>query len=160
MQLLGDKTSKRSRAMKTIALLIAFIGMASESRAQHQNYSMPHEMQHGFILAVDDSFASHLVATGHHSRQTYITGHLTIEDPKEYEIYNERKFMNSDSSSYFLFQAQALDLPSLQAGQILNGHIVESKVGKYEPKNVIVKRATFQVDKVLLNIENPFFGDH
>lgn len=144
--------------MKLIALLIGFLGIASQSHAQHAGHSMPHEMQHGFVLATDDKFASHLVATGHHSRQTEVTGQLTIDDQQEAEFYQERKSMNA-GGSYFLFQAQALDLPSLKAGQVLTGHIVESKVGNYEPKNIIVKKATYKVDKVLLNMENPFFGE-
>lgn len=55
------------------------------------------------------------------------------------------------------FQAPKLDLPTLSPGQVLTGHIVESKVGEYDPKNKIVRSAVFQVDKVLLNIPNPFF---
>ncbi len=144
--------------MKIIALLIGLMGIVSQSHAQHVGHSMPHEMQHGFVLAADDKFASHLVATGHHSRQAEITGHLSIDEQHEMEIYEERKTMSA-GGSYFLFQAQSLDLPSLKAGQVLTGHIVESKVGNYEPKNIIVKRATYKVEKVLLNIENPFFGD-
>jgi hypothetical protein len=38
-------------------------------------------------------------------------------------------------------------------------HIVESKMGDYEPKNKIVRSAVFQVQKVLLNIPNPFFTE-
>lgn len=60
---------------------------------------------------------------------------------------------------YFLFQAQNLNLPTLESGQILTGHIVEAQVGKYEPKNVIVRQAKFKIEKILLNIENPFFGE-
>lgn len=142
--------------MKTIALLIGFFGVISQSHAQHPGHSVPHEMQHGFILAADDKFASHLVATGHHSRQAEITGQLRIEDPQEKEIYQERKAQNA-GGSYFLFQAQDLDLPTLSDGQVLTGHIVESKIGGYEPKNKIVGSASFKVEKVLLNIPNPFF---
>lgn len=123
------------------------------------NSVQAHEMQHGFVLAADDKFASHLVATGHHSRQAEITGELVISDPAEQQIYKQRKSLNNTGGSYFLFQAQTLNLPALQNGQILEGHIVESGIGKYEPKNIIVRKATFKVDKVLLNIENPFFGD-
>ena len=144
--------------MKSIALLIGFLGMVTQSQAQQVRHATGHEMQHGFVLAADDRFASHLVATGHHSRQAEITGQLSIEDQQEMKIYEERKSVSA-GGSYFLFQAQNLDLPSLQAGQVLTGHIVESKVGNYEPKNIIVKRATYTVEKVLLNIENPFFGD-
>lgn len=50
--------------MKTIALLIGFLGIISQSHAQHAGHSMSHEIQHGFVLAADDKFASHLVATG------------------------------------------------------------------------------------------------
>jgi len=137
--------------MKIIVVLLGLVGVA---------HSMPHEMQHGFVLAANDTFASHLVANGHHSRQTEIIGQLSIEDQREMEIYQERRSLNASGGSYFLFQAQALDLPSLKAGQVLAGHIVESKTGKYEPKNVIVKKASYKVDKVLLNMENPFFGEH
>ncbi len=145
-------------AMKTITLLIGVNGIAAQSTAQHVGNSMPHEMQHGFVLSADDKFASHLVAAGHHSRQVEITGQLLIDDPKELEIYEVRK-LQSAGTSYFLLQAQKVDLPTLSPGQILIGHIVESKMGGYEPKNKIVRSATFQVDKVLLNIPNPFFTE-
>ena len=144
--------------MKIITLLIGLIGIVAPSHAQHTGHPMPHEMQHGFVLAADDKFASHLVAPGHHSRQTEVTGQLSIDDPQEMKIYEVRKSMNADGGSYFLFQAQALDLPSLRAGQVLTGHIVESKGRNYEPKNIIVKKANYTVEKVLLNIENPFFA--
>lgn len=142
--------------MKTIILLLATI---LSSHPSHAGHTMTHEMQHGFVLAADDKFASHLVATKHHSWQTEILGQLTIEDADEASVYSERKAANTEGGAYFLFQAQSLDLPSLKAGQILTGHIVESKVGKYEPKNIIVRRATYKVETVLLSIENPFFGD-
>jgi hypothetical protein len=142
--------------MKAIVLLIGFLGVVSQSSAQHAGHSMPHEMQHGFVLAADDKFASHLVATGHHSRQAEMTGQLLIEDQQEMKLYQQRK-LQSAGSSYFLFQAQSLDLPTLSDGQVLTGHIVESKMGDYEPKNKIVKSAFFKVEKVLLNIPNPFF---
>lgn len=142
--------------MKALAILIGFFGIFSQAYAQHTGHSMPHEMQHGFVLAAEDKFASHLVATGHHSRQAEITGQLIIEDQQEMEVYQERK-VQSAGSSYFLFQAQGLDLPTLSDGQILTGHIVESKMGGYEPKNKIVKSAIFKIEKVLLNIPNPFF---
>lgn len=142
--------------MKIIAFLIGLFGILSQSHAQHVGHSMPHEMQHGFVLAADDKFASHLVANGHHSRQTEITGQLSIDDQQEMEFYQERK-LQSSAKSYFLFQAQNLDLPTLSDGQLLTGHIVESKIGDYEPKNKIVRSATFKVEKVLLNIPNPFF---
>lgn len=149
--------SKRRWTTKIVALLIALIGIVAQSNAQITSSTMPHEMQHGFVLAEDDKFASHLVATGHHSRQAEITGQLLIDDQKEMEFYQERK-LQSAGSSYFLFQAQNLNLPTLSAGQVLTGHIVESKIGDYEPKNKIVRSATFQVQKVLLNISNPFFS--
>lgn len=142
--------------MRIIGVLIAFIGIVSHSYAQHAGHSMPHEMQHGFVLATDNKFASHLVASGHHSRQTEITGQLTIDDQQETAIYNERKILSA-GASYFLLQAQKLDLPSLKDGQVLTGHIVESKIGDYEPKNIIVKKASYKIEKVLLNIPNPFF---
>ena len=142
--------------MKAIALLIGFLGIVSQAYAQHAGHSMSHEMQHGFVLAADDKFASHLVATGHHSRQIEITGQLLIDDKQEMEFYQQRKLQSADSS-YFLFQAQSLDLLTLSDGQVLTGHIVESKIGDYEPKNKIVGSAIFKVEKVLLNIPNPFF---
>jgi len=120
---------------------------------------MDHQMQHGFVLSHDDKFASHLVATGHHSRQAEITGVLTIESHEENELYAKRKDLNTDGHAYFLFQAQNLNLPTLENGQILQGHIVESQVGKYEPKNIIIRAAKYKIEKVLLNIENPFFGE-
>ncbi|WP_374074903.1 hypothetical protein [Bdellovibrio bacteriovorus] len=144
--------------MKTIALIIALTVAAIQSHAQHQGSSMIHEMQHGFVLSADDTFASHLVANGHHSRQTEIIGQLFINDPQEMQIYQERK-LQCAGGSYFLFQAQSLDLPTLSAGQVLTGHIVESKMGDYEPQNRIVKSATFTVRKILLNIPNPFFNE-
>lgn len=144
--------------MKIIALLIGLNGIAVQSFAQHGNHSMPHEMQHGFVLAADDKFASHLVATKHHSRQAEITGQLLIDDQQEMDFYQERK-LQSAGSSYFLFQAQSLDLPTLSDGQVLTGHIVESKIGGYEPKNKMVRSAIFKVEKVLLNIPNPFFTE-
>ncbi|MBK7960633.1 MAG: hypothetical protein IPK04_05125 [Bdellovibrionales bacterium] len=142
--------------MKVLTVLFGLLGIVSQSYAQHSGHSMPHEMQHGFVLSADDKFASHLVATGHHSRQTEITGQLLIDDQQEEEFYQERK-LQSSGRSYFLFQAQQLDLPTLSHGQKLVGHIVESKIGAYEPKNIIVRSATFKVEKVPINIPNPFF---
>lgn len=118
-----------------------------------------HEMQHGFILSENDTFASHLVANGHHSRQVEIMVQLDIPETSEKVHYQERKRMSPSEQTYFLFQAQHLNLPGLTAGTLLVGHIVESKIGNYEPKNVIVKSATLRVQKVLLNVTNPFFGD-
>ena len=63
----------------------------------------------------------------------------------------------SKGASYFLFQALDLDLPGLKVGQILTGHIVESKIGSYDSKNVIVNNATYKVLKIYLNMENVFF---
>ncbi len=116
-----------------------------------------HEMQHGFILTNNDSLGSHLVASGHHSRQTEIVGQLAIPSGIELAVYRQRKASSAVNQTYFLFQAQQLDLPKLAAGTILVGHIVESRIGNYEPKNVIVKSATFKIQRVLLNIPNPFF---
>lgn len=78
------------------------------------------------------------LANGHHSRQVEITGVLSIEDQNELVYFRQRKSLSA-GSSYFLFQAQSLDLPSVKEGQVLTGHIVESKMGSYEPKNIIVK---------------------
>lgn len=142
--------------LNLIALLTALGGIVDQSFAQDGGAITHHEMQHGFVLSADDKFASHLVANGHHSRQVEITGQLLIEDEQEKLTYQEHR-MQSDGSSYFLLQAQNLDLPTLSAGQALKGHIVESKVGFYEPQNKLVRSAVFQVQKVLLNIPNPFF---
>lgn len=141
--------------LRFIVLLISLIGTTAQSYAQH----MPHEMQHGFILSNTDTLGSHLVAYGHHSRQVEIVGELTIQDSNELDFYKQRKRQNVLNESYFLFQAQHLDLPSLSAGKVLKGHIVESRVGSYEPNNIVVKSATFQVHRVLLNIPNPFFTE-
>ena len=151
------KETRFRSAMRIMALFIALSGLGFQARAQNAGHTMPHEMQHGFILAADDKFASHLVATGHHSRQVEITGQLSIDDPLELANYQERRSHNASGDSYFLFQAQGLDLPSVKVGQVLSGHIVESKMGGYEPKNVVVKKATFRIDKMILNIPNPFF---
>lgn len=139
-------------------MLVISLLFGSYAHASSHQHSMPHEMQHGFVLAADDKFASHLVATGHHSRQVEINGQLLIDDEKEMKLYEERK-LQSAGGSYFLFQAQSLDLPTLSAGHVLTGHIVESKLGEYDAKNRIVKSASFKVDRVLLNIPNPFFTE-
>ena len=146
--------------MKSILATLTILSLlqASIASACESVHEMPHhEMQHGFVLADDDKFASHLVATGHHSRQTEILGELVIENAAENETYKVRKSLNNPKLVYFLFQAQKLDLPSLVEGQILTGHIVESQIGKYESKNIIIRAAKFKVHKVLLNLENPFF---
>ena len=96
------------------------------------------------------------MGTGPHSRQVKIVGQLLVDDPQEMTNYQERK-LKSASKSYFLFQAQNLNLSTLSDGDVLIGHIVESKIGEYEPKNKIIRSAVFQVQKVLLNISNPFF---
>jgi hypothetical protein len=131
----------------------------AQIQAQSHPHTMPHQMQHGFVLSTDDHYGSHLVTTGHHSRQAEIKGQLVIGDQTETETYRKRKQINTHRKSYFLFQAQNLDLPSLKDGQVLNGHIVESEVGKYESKNIIIKKAILKVSKVILNIENPFFTE-
>ena len=90
-------------------------------------------MQHGFILAEDDSLASHLVASGHHSRQVNVTGQLSIPDADGRRRYVVRRA--SANGTYFLFQAQNLDLPDIAVGQVLRGHIVESEIGTYDPNS-------------------------
>lgn len=147
----------RFNVVKKLTSLICFIGMITQVHGQHFGTSMTHEMQHGFILSEDDQFASHLVASGHHSRQTEVIGQLIIYDQEESQFYQERK-LQSAGSSYFLFQAQNLDLPALRPGQVLSGHIIESKIGDYQPKNKIVRVANFYVNKIFLNIQNPFFS--
>ena len=139
--------------MKNLRLTISVFAIA----LGFQVNALAHEMQHGFILSNNDTLGSHLVANGHHSRQVEVVGELTIQNSNEQDFYKQRKRNNVLKESYFIFQAQQLDLPQLTAGQVLTGHIVESKVGSYEPKNVIVRSASFQIQKVLLNIENPFF---
>ena len=141
--------------MKKILIVLTVLGAMSQAGA----HAMYHEMQHGFVLSDNDTFGSHLVASGHHSRQAEVIGQLTIEDRAEMDNYTKRKSLSPNGEVYFLFQAQSLDLPSLKEGQLLIGHIVESQAGKYEPKNIIVKKATFKVNKILLNMINPFFGD-
>jgi hypothetical protein len=141
---------------KAIGFVLFSICLGVNGHAQNEHHSMYHEMQHGFVLSAEDTFASHLVAPGHHSRQTEITGQLFVEDVEARALYEKRKVLGT-GSSYFLFQAQSLDLPSLSSGQVLTGHIVESTVGEYQPKNKIVSLATYRVDRVLLNIPNPFF---
>ncbi|MGE4130825.1 MAG: hypothetical protein AB7F86_04265 [Bdellovibrionales bacterium] len=137
-----------------LGLMSAFTSYAEEGGAQPH-----HSMQHGFILAEDGSFASHLVANGHHSWQTEVVGQLSIDDPQEKQVYDQKRALSRDGHSYFHLQAQNVDLSQVKAGQILSGPIVESASGNYEPKNIIVRSATFRVDKVLLNLPNPFFGD-
>ncbi len=115
-----------------------------------------HEMQHGFIISSDNQYYGHLVASGHHSHQLSFTGELMIEDSAEKEIYEKQKVL-SQNRTYFLFQAQKLNLPTTSPGQVLTGHIVESNVGDYTPKNIIVKNAKIRVDKIHINVINPFF---
>jgi len=137
-----------------------FIGLmfAANHVAGAEREHIYHEMQHGFILSDNDKSGSHLVAKGHHSRQVTIAGNLIVPNQEEYIFYLNRKTENATTrKTYFLFQAQNLDLPSLQSGQLLTGHIIESKIGNYEPKNVIVKNATFLVTDVPINVINPFF---
>lgn len=154
----GETTSKWRCTMKIKIFLSGIFLTATHALAQNGEHPMPKEMQHGFVLSADDTFASHLVARGHHSRQTEITGQLIIEDDQEIILYKERKKQNS-GGSYFLLQAQYLDLPNLSNAQILRGHIIESKIGGYEPENKIVKSAIFKVQNVILNIPNPFFDE-
>jgi hypothetical protein len=117
-----------------------------------------HKMQHGFVLAEDDRFAEHLVAPGHHSWQTSVGGELVIENDFDRDLYGARKDANRESKkTYFLLQAQNLDLTNVVDGQILEGHIIESKLGEYEPENVILRNAKFIIHKVHTNLVNPFF---
>ena len=133
----------------TISLVLLILGIQTSASAQG--------MQHGFILTNNDTFGSHLVANGHHSRQTEILGQLTIANGKDAVFYHQRKLRSTANQTYFLFQAQQLDLPKLTAGMVLTGHIIESKIGGYEPQRVVVPSATFRIQRVLLNIPNPFF---
>lgn len=144
---------------KLLIVTLLLSGPSANACKEHTaGHSMDPAMQHGFVLSNDDKFGSHLVANGHHSRQTEVVGYLVIEGAEEREFYASRKQLNTDQRVYFLFQAQNLVLPDVKAGDVLQGHIVESQVGKYESKNIIVKAARFKIEKVLLNIENPFFG--
>jgi hypothetical protein len=144
------------KAAKLSLLLTALLGVAHQSSADDKTAASSHTLQHGFVLSADDDFASHLVAPGHHSHQAEISGQLEIEDQREFEIYRELK-ARSAGTTYFLLQAQNLDLLSLKDGQELKGHIIESKIGDYEPANKVVHLARFKINKVLLNIPNPFF---
>lgn len=140
-------------AVITLAMIESFLSKSAEA-VDHTG----HEMQHGFVLSADDRHASHLVANGRHSRQVSIIGALKVLDSQEAIAYEERKQHNDSSKeSYFLFQAQNLDLPSLKGGDILSGHIVESRLGHYDAKNIIVRSAKFYVQQVPVNILNPFF---
>jgi hypothetical protein len=132
---------------------------ANAQDGHHSHPSMGHEMQHGFIISDDETFFSHLVATGHHSHQLTLSGKLSIKDLREKTFYDEHKKKNKPYKSYFLFQAQKLDLPATTHGQILRGHIIESPVGDYTPNNVIVKNAEIIIDRVYINIPNPFFTE-
>lgn len=117
-----------------------------------------HEMQHGFIISDDDQFFSHLVAQGHHSHQLDVSGELVIPQEVEREIYLKQKELNIPmKKTFFLFQAQKLNLPETKEGQMLKGHIIESAVGDYDPKNVIVREAQIIIKKVHINLINPFF---
>ncbi len=147
--------------MKTMSLVLVLIVniFIAKDVIGNEHTRMPHEMQHGFIISDDDDFFSHLVAPKHHSHQLSLTGTLKI-DESEVEFYNERKMINAESKgSYFLFQAQKLDLPSTHDGQILSGHIIESPKGDYTPKNIIIKNAKIRVEKVHINMVNPFFTE-
>ena len=135
------------------AALMMNIGLSATAFSQ--------KMQHGFIVGQEDAFLSHLVAKGHHSWQTTISGELSIPDESESRLFAERRAANEESpTSYFLFQAQGLDLTTIKEGQVLEGHIIESALGEYEPKRVLIENATFTIDQVLINMSNPFFRTH
>ncbi len=136
-------------------LLLAMIAMIQT----YSTVGVAHEMQHGFILAPDDSFASHLVADGMHSRQTEVLGSLTIGDESENETYQQKKQLNTDGRYYYYMLAQKVDLENVKVGQVLTGPIVENEVGKFEPKRVLIKLGQFKVERILLNVENPFFKE-
>ncbi len=144
--------------MKTlIGLILLFGTVAAHGGGGHENHG-GHPMQHGFIIAVGDSFASHLVADGHHSRQVEIGGELVFSSGIEREAYRSMREAPNASEFYFLLQAQNLDLPSIRVGEVLGGPVIRMEIGKYQPKNPMVGHAKFRVTKVLLNVENPFFG--
>lgn len=135
-------------------VFVLFLGIGFTAGAQHEHP----KMQHGFILVKGNTFASHLVANGHHSYQVNISVELNIPDRDEELYLAERQKKNSGlQTSYFLFQAQELDLPNLKKGQVLEGHIIESEIGKYQPRNEIVSEAVLTVQEVHINIVNPFF---
>ncbi len=147
--------------MKIIIGLILFFGAAAHGGGGGGGGQGGHEghlMQHGFIIAVGDSFASHLVAGGHHSRQVEIGGELVFSSGAEREVYRSMRDAPNANEFYFLLQAQNLDLPSLRVGDVLGGHVIRMEVGKYQPKNPVIGLAKFKVTKMLLNVENPFFG--
>ncbi len=145
--------------LTTVAISLSQFGFNANAQVGHHHPSMGHEMQHGFIISDDENFFSHLVATGHHSHQLSLSGKLTIHDSRERDFYLDQKKKNNPKKSYFLFQAQKLDLPSTNQGQVLRGHIIESPIGDYQPTNVIVKNAEIEIDKVHINVPNPFFTE-
>lgn len=138
--------------MKLITTLVIALLFSLSAFAQH-------EMQHGFIISNNEEYFSHLVATGHHSHQLSFVGKLSIPSASELKTYLERKRQNSPRKSYFLFQAQHLNLPATTNGQILKGHIIESGLGDYTPGNVIVKEAEIMVERITINVPNPFFTE-
>lgn len=145
--------------MNKLSTIFATIFLSMSVLANSDSHSK-HEMQHGFILSEDDRYASHLVATGHHSWQATTRGTLVIPNPDEHLLYLEQKRINGlEPKKYFLFQAQHLDLSSIKVGQILEGHIIESDLGQYQPLKVIVKRAQFQIEEIPINIPNQFFAE-
>ena len=138
------------KTSKLTAILMGLIGVLVNS-----NVSLSETMDHGFIFGKEDFFISHLVARGHHSHQVSVTGRLIIESDEElYKFHYERSF---SENSYFVFQAESIELTSLRRDQILRGYIFQSQIGKYEPNNVIVTNATFEIENVDLSVVNPFF---
>lgn len=87
-----------------------------------------------------------------------VSGELIIPKEAEREIYLKQKELNVPmKKTFFLFQAQKLNLPETKSGQVLKGHIIESAIGDYDPKNVIVREAQIIIKKVHINLINPFF---
>ncbi len=144
---------------KICALVLVLItGLLSNHPVNASPEGMQHEMQHGFIIPESDSFFGHLVASGHHSHQLSFSGILSINDPEARDFYESRRKINtSQKTSYFLFQAQKLNLPQTASGQVLVGHIVECPIGGYTPQNIVVREAKIEVGEIFINVINPFF---
>ncbi|HEY8278918.1 MAG TPA: hypothetical protein VIH99_04800 [Bdellovibrionota bacterium] len=142
--------------MKTLMLSLIVGSLYASAHTAHE----PHPMRHGFILHRDGKAASHLVADGHHSRQTEVQGRLLFDstnDELNYLVQRQRDDKNKES--YFVMLAQGVDLPAVKAGDILEGPIAEMHLGAFEPKNELIKHAKFEVQEVILNVENPFFKE-
>lgn len=112
-----------------------------------------HKIQHGFVLSEDGNYATHLVATGHHSWQMTLAEELSVPPSQKHRLATKL----AAKGQYLLLQAQDLDLNNVEAGTVLTGHIVQADYGDYLPQNKQFPVATFTVTKVIVNLPNPFF---